>query len=480
MVKRSKSLRPGLPRFDQIDRRLHCFYEPLVLLRILEPTRGSRKHEMPLESSDESFKIRCHRFLDNLSWLCDYRTGGRTVSSIALEETPQGPIYWLAANQSPNKKVRDHLERILQQLESLASSPEKASVVQLAIRRQSIQFSREKVKYYVCQLGKAVEHAKSRMNNHMSAKGGIAATFEVAGKITNKSTESLLFEQLDSFQELKDDHDLVARASEFRHSSSDQLLNQMTAGTADWCHWHLIRHYVGRLRSWPRSAELLVQVARKHPPLVSGFSCEIVPTPSPMRIPSPDGKTNLDSILRRTVGKSETERLQKLQNILKSMRHFDIEASFKGQYADKSLNPRIHSELLMLEHFYVDRRNFVNNDRYIGCSKPSCYCCDMYIRYHPGGFESRACHGNLWTNWALPVDIRSGPASSMHAKKILEDMIEQVRRDLLYQIESKQPQRRKWPDSTTGMSGSILVSNSIRTDLLENLVSPHLSRDYTS
>lgn len=301
-----------------------------------------------------------------------------------------------------------------------------------------------------------------------------------ADKITNESTESLLFEQLDSFQELKDNHDLVARASEFRHSSSDPLLDQMIVGTTDWCHWHMIRHYVGRLRSWARSAELLVRVARRHPSLVSGFSCEIVFTPSPMRSPSPDEKTNLDSILRRMVGKSETERLEKLQDILKCMRHFDIEASFKEQYGAKSLHPRIHSEVLILEHFYADGREFVNNDRYIGCSKPSCYCCDLYIRYHPGRFENRACHGNLWTNWALPVDIRNNPASNMHAKKILDDMIEQVRRDLLYQIESKQPQRRKWPDSTTGMSGSILVSNSVRTDLLENLVSSHLSREYTS
>jgi hypothetical protein len=176
MVKKRKSLRPGRPRFDQIDRRLHCFYEPLVLLRILEPTRGSRKHEMPLESTDGSFQTRFHRFVDDLSWLCDYRTGGRTVSSIAVEDTPQGPIYWLAANESPDKKVKDHLERILQQLESLASSPEEASVVELAITRQSVPFSREKVKHYVRQLGKAVDSVKGRTDSQMSAKGGTAVT----------------------------------------------------------------------------------------------------------------------------------------------------------------------------------------------------------------------------------------------------------------------------------------------------------------
>lgn len=277
---------------------------------------------------------------------------------------------------------------------------------------------------------------------------------------------------------MNDDHDLVARAFDLRHGDFDRLLNQnlKIAGTADWCHWHMIRHYIGRLRSWPRSAEMLVRLATKHPHLVSDFSCEVVPKTSPMRSPSPDGKSNLDGILRRMVDKSENERLEKLQNSLNCMRHFDIEEDFQKKYAEKSKSLRIHSELQILEHFYSDDRKFLNNDRYIGCSKPSCYCCELYIRLHPGMFESRACHGNLWTNWAFPVDIRS--PSSVYAKKILDGMIEHVRRDLLQQIESKLPQRRKWPDSTTGMSRSILASNSIRTDLAENLVSLHLSREY--
>lgn len=173
-AKKRNSPGPGLPRFDQIDRRLHCFYEPLVLLRILEPTRGSRKHDMPFESTDESFRSCCHKFIDSLSLLCDYGTGGRTVSSIGIEDAPQGPIYWLAANENPNEKVRAHLERILKQLESLRSSSKEAS---LAIRQQSIQFSREKVKHYIRRLGFAVNDARRSMGNQMSANGGMAFAF---------------------------------------------------------------------------------------------------------------------------------------------------------------------------------------------------------------------------------------------------------------------------------------------------------------
>ena len=129
---------------------------------------------MPFESTDESIQSCCHRFLDNLSWLCDYRTGGRTVSSIGIEDTPQGPIYWLAANERPNEKVIVHLERILKQLESLKSSQKAPSLLELAIRQQSVQFSREKVKHYIRQLGKAVNDAKRIMGNQVSAEGETA------------------------------------------------------------------------------------------------------------------------------------------------------------------------------------------------------------------------------------------------------------------------------------------------------------------
>ncbi len=38
----------------------------------------------------------------------------------------------------------------------------------------------------------------------------------------------------------------------------------------------------------------------------------------------------------------------------------------------------VHAETLMMEHFYFNQLHFFGNDRYIGCSKPSCYYCDLW------------------------------------------------------------------------------------------------------
>jgi hypothetical protein len=50
------------------------------------------------------------------------------------------------------------------------------------------------------------------------------------------------------------------------------------------------------------------------------------------------------------------------------------------------------------EHIHVNRVSFVGNERYIGCSKPFCYCCNLYASFHPGLCLPRPCHGNTWIN----------------------------------------------------------------------------------
>jgi len=155
----------------------------------------------------------------------------------------------------------------------------------------------------------------------------------------------------------------------------------------------------------------------------------------------------------------QSDRLHQVQETLNNLRIFDVSTRFVKEYTDKNFKPRIHAELLLLAHFYHRDLEFVNKDRYIGCSKPSCYCCDLYIRCHPGNFVVRPSHGNLWMNWRAPVPpLDDDKAAQKHTAKVLNDMVKYVRRDVLFQIESKQPRRSRVPDSTTGISTSVAGS----------------------
>jgi hypothetical protein len=213
----------------------------------------------------------------------------------------------------------------------------------------------------------------------------------------------------------------------------------------------------------------MLRAASVYPRLLTGFTIRPLSSPPPIAAPVQDEKTNLDSALGRMHSKEERHRLEEAREIVRDAKVLDISAEFLDKYT--KFRPRIHAEVLLLEYFHHLKLEFVDNDRYIGCSKPSCYCCDLYMKVHPGNFVPRPCHGNLWVNWRAPIlPIEDDKAAQKHTAKMLNEMVKYVRRDALNQLMSKQPRRAKVPDSTTGMSTSILESRT-GSMTIPNLVS---------
>jgi len=139
----------GKPRLDPTQRLLHRFYEPLILLRILDPTRGDQSTRSASEPKEQSQEELWHKFLNQLSWVCDSEPGGVTVSAIAAESTPEGPIFWLAANKDPAFKALPHLRWVLEQLDSIHKlSPPEIEKLEDDITMRCIEFSKNKVKNY--------------------------------------------------------------------------------------------------------------------------------------------------------------------------------------------------------------------------------------------------------------------------------------------------------------------------------------------
>ena len=147
-----------------------------------------------------------------------------------------------------------------------------------------------------------------------------------------------------------------------------------------------------------------------------------------------------------------------LQHVLLSLRNrwgSDIDNRFVQKFSHENFRPRLHAEVSIMEHFHVNRLAFVGDDRYIGCSKPSCYCCNLYMRFHPGSYLQRPCHGNTWINWCTPSRLDVQTALNMDdTRNIMRRMVEQIRRDLLSQLTSGS--EKLWMfDSTTGLSTSV-------------------------
>lgn len=136
----------GTSRDTRTGRLLHRFYEPLILLRVLDPTRGKQNYHSPADQGSDNSHHFWGKFLDHLSWMCDYKQGGATVSAIAAEKTNDGPTFWLAAPKNSRSKVQPHLEWILNQLDNLPAKNQER--VEQEILTCCIEFSRSKVKNY--------------------------------------------------------------------------------------------------------------------------------------------------------------------------------------------------------------------------------------------------------------------------------------------------------------------------------------------
>jgi hypothetical protein len=285
-----------------------------------------------------------------------------------------------------------------------------------------------------------------------------------------------LFTALKPFAQHRDNPGaLCAYAYEFRRMKEVHILTRRHNMHESRGPWTEIRHNIGRLGCWIKAVKILLDAAQNFPQQLEGAKVDFVLPRGPVDIPPrKKGRQAVDikGLIQRMIPRDQ---LLVAGNLVESLNELDVISPLTRHFQEiySNFRPRPHAELLVLEHFFEHEFEFVNDDRYIGCSKPSCYCCSLYLKVHPGRFEPRACHGNLWPNWAPPIPLPvvggSGKRNAQlrrpqdhHTFKLLQDMLSYVRDDVLDQIQSRRPRRNKLPDSTTGMSSVVMDSGLIK------------------
>jgi hypothetical protein len=222
-----------------------------------------------------------------------------------------------------------------------------------------------------------------------------------------------------------------------------------------------VRHYVGRLASHVMAVRILVSAARRLPRLFLDPEIEVVHYERISILP-PElrNKTTLKEIAHRMISNDEPLLLEIQRRLQVLDQAMDIERIVRVEYDKKNFKPRVHAELMLLEHFYRNRLDFVENDRYIGCSKPACYCCSLYIRSHPGQFVEPASHQKIYLNWMPPTSNWHAPDSGSrfanHERDMLNKMAELIRLKTIDQIKTQSGPRQKHFDSVTGDTFSVI------------------------
>lgn len=114
------------------------FYEALILLAALDPTRGDHIPGERLPSSSLAWgciKAIRREFLRELAYVCAYAKGGDTVTAIALEATPAETIFWVATNTDQEAFMRPYLDKLLPDLRSFTTLREETPPYEEACER---------------------------------------------------------------------------------------------------------------------------------------------------------------------------------------------------------------------------------------------------------------------------------------------------------------------------------------------------------
>ncbi len=217
----------------------------------------------------------------------------------------------------------------------------------------------------------------------------------------------------------------------------------------------LTRHYIGRLASHLKAAKILTTAGWRMPNLFENFTVKTRPSPPPSLPPPVDQQMTLNGIINRMIANDPQETLR-YQEALESMgTKFDILERFLAKFQDENFRPRVHAELILLEYFHKNQLLFLDNDPFIACSKPACYCCYHYLSVHPGGFVRPASHGVRYINWRAPDLIdETDQQEKNHQRDLMNMVITQIRLDARRQIEQRKGRSPWHPDSTTGMISS--------------------------
>jgi hypothetical protein len=89
-------VRVGTPRFDKYQRLIARLYEAMILLWLEQPIQGP---QVTVKHDNVSLIASRRRLTTGLAHFCDWDKGGRTTTSIGIEDSEEAFIFWVASNQ---------------------------------------------------------------------------------------------------------------------------------------------------------------------------------------------------------------------------------------------------------------------------------------------------------------------------------------------------------------------------------------------
>ncbi|OAT07138.1 hypothetical protein BDBG_03235 [Blastomyces gilchristii SLH14081] len=438
---------------------LHRVYGAILLLNTLGPVRGDRQKAEIV--SDEpglhDTKLRQH-FRNALAYVCAFDTGSDQVTAIALDAQPSITNVLIAANRGVPNEVVEFLRDILSILRCVAlDSPiQDTSHVQDVILRKVVTLGQPRIRYYhklaVEMYESCLEIMQGRQPTSLAGPRPTTELYRV---------QAFLDRYFSPNRPLKDEDDcldLVKQCHGVRGSGMIEFLNSFAAnGQLRHSKFQRLQELLKKLGKHVTCSRRLVNAANNLPrEFTLGFEVKHI-GPSPLvPICLPPKKSSVEGIIDRMIWDKQEQETIKEQ--LKQRRLRGLDEIAQEINALRSVKTQTHAELLLIDYIEQHEEIRVTNDKYIGCSKPACYLCHLYIRHHPGNYSLPDTSNKLYVKWRIP-DIDPGDKDvktelTEQAEEILDLIIQDIRRDFRNDLKRSRP-RNMHADSSADMTTTV-------------------------
>lgn len=389
-----------------------------------------------------------HLFLDDLCFLCDTRRGGLTTTSIAVEQKPNKAIFWLSMNSGDLERTKKILEGILDTVRQSARKQENlTSNAVHDIFTKGVNRSPQRVANYASRLSSVLATTK-RSQSTLECKflhfldRCLDYAKSTAGSHVAAVSECIL--------RLREDHLAMCREaySLSNVTAPKQFSQPRSAFPRQYNEVYRARHYIGRLSYWRKAARNVVSLGAKYLRVLENYEVSVI---FPLETATSTHwalENEFDVLVGRVLPNFREQPI--FLHISENLRRASRST---GMFKTQQINPRPHAEAVMLDYFFTKGLDFAMEDKYVACSKPSCYCCKLFFDNHPLQAVTGRHHGNLWIQWALPRPLTSAEGTPDRVSiKIVRSMSDQIQRDILSALLPSVPRQIDMFDSTTGLS----------------------------
>ena len=243
--------------------------------------------------------------------------------------------------------------------------------------------------------------------------------------------------------------------------------------------WVVVSHSIGRLLSYYYAVSILISARRNWPQLFDDFEVHWVPSSVPK---AQSISRKLDAAMVFGTMSNDADIISECRDYAAALEQSGIalnRAIAETARGDRFL-PFVHAEVNLLDFILRLQRNsraqghdvptFFLNDRYIGCSKPTCRLCELYFNHNPSGVAVRQGHRNLYCQWRAPDVFRAdGDAVARERMLNIDRMIPIIRDEAFLNLRDRFATHSPNDSHDTPSNVPLLEAASVRT--VDDLVS---------